>query len=115
MRKAQFVRLERLSQVASWTITTTPVTASQTQRMIMLLFSEAIIAKKIEPIATTRKITLDIQLGMEGIPTVRIFPARLAASISSGAAARLGRCAAIGIVVMCRTTLHRWNGFEISL
>jgi hypothetical protein len=59
-----------------------PVTASQTQHMVMLLFSEAIMAKKIEPIVTTRKITLDIQIGMEGIPTVRIFPARPVASIS---------------------------------
>jgi hypothetical protein len=59
-----------------------PVTASQTQHMVMLLFSEAIMAKKIEPIATTGKITLDIQLGMEGIPTVSIFPERPVASVS---------------------------------
>ena len=84
VRDAQPARLERLSQAASWTITAMPVTASQTQHMVMLLFSEAIIAKKIEPNATTRKITLDIQLGMEGIPTVRIFPARPVASISPG-------------------------------
>jgi hypothetical protein len=65
---AQPARLECLSHNASWTIIAMPATASQTQHMVMLLFSEAILAKRIEPITTTGKITLVVQLGMEGIP-----------------------------------------------
>jgi hypothetical protein len=42
-----------------------PVTLSQSQHLVMLLFSDAIAAKKIEPINTTRKITEVIQWFIE--------------------------------------------------
>jgi hypothetical protein len=41
------------------------VTLSQSQHLVMLLFSDAIAAKKIEPIDTTRKITEVIKWSIE--------------------------------------------------
>ena len=50
-----------------------PVTLSQSQHLVMLLFSDAIAARKIEPIITARKIAEVIQWFIEA-PLVRIFP-----------------------------------------
>jgi hypothetical protein len=56
---------EPLCQTVSRTITAIPVMLSQSQHLVMLLFSDAIAARKIKLIITAKKIIEDIQWFIE--------------------------------------------------